>query len=276
MRILRIRLVKSNLELRTFKSVAATLLLLALSQSLLLFPSTYAADNGSKNLTKVSGWRIEQRSNDGLLTMLLCDQGVRMSWRNKDLISVCKGPAFIPTLYNLKRKTQYIGIPEKWSRQSPHLPNEITEFGTKEIVAEKWRGQPASRVTYKVTASDALKERLEFAYQESSNRSTSFNKIEVVYCEWIKLVPKLKNYLAPYYRLPDMQRLPLQCLHRYPNGNTDYFLETTKIESVMISPSEFSVPSGLETTKLRDMVMENRDQRKQIPGVVEDLFGGKN
>jgi len=265
------RLINSGLRRGRILAVAPALLV-----PLLFVFCAQAADKSGGNQTKVSGWRIEQNSNYGHLTLLLCPKGARMSWRNKEFVSVCKAPDFIPVLFNPKRKNQYIGKPEKWNLQSPHLPKEIMNYETPSREAAKWRGMPASKVTFKVSNSDSLKERLEFAYQESSNRSRSFNKIEVVYSEWIKIAPQLLRYLAPYYKYPDMQQFPLECMHRYPDGSSDIVLSTIKVEPAMISNEEFSVPSGLAVSRLRDEVIDGRDQRQNIPGVVEDLFGGKN
>ena len=141
---------------------------------------------------------------------------------------------------------------------------------------DNWHGMPANKVTFKVSNSDSLKERLEFAYQESSNRSTSFNKIEIVYSDWIKITPQLLKFLAPYYKYPEVRQLPLQCMQRYPDGSTNTVLSTIKAEPALISLDEFTVPAGLTLTKFRDEVIEDRDQRHNIPGVVEDLFGTKN
>ncbi len=250
------------------------LLILALLALAVLPHPACVARQTSK--TKIAGWVIEQRClTDGNVTLLICDQGARFSWKSHTYAAVCKAPDYKIYLFNIGKKKKMLYAPELWRIQAPHIPNENATYGKAAVTNDTWNGKPAQKTVYEVSGTDPIREQTEQIFQDGHNRSINFNKTELLVCNWIKVNPKLLTFLFGYYRYPNMQKIPLQCLNHYSNGRADTLLKTLSIKETMIDPSDLSPPAQFKTTGLRDELTDDDQRRNSLPGVVEDLFGGR-
>lgn len=226
--------------------------------------------------TKFPGWVIEQRClTDGNVTLLICDQGARFSWKTHTYAAVCKAPDYKIYLFNIGKKKKMLFAPELWRIQAPHIPNDNATYGKATVTTDSWYGKPAQKTVYEVSGTDPIREQTEQIFQDGHNRSINFNKTELLFCNWINVNPKLLTFLFGYYRYPNMRKIPLQCLNQYPNGRAEPLLKTLSIKETMIDTGDLSPPAQFKTIGLRDELTDDDQRRNSLPGVVEDLFGGR-
>lgn len=246
-----------------------SLLLVAL---MLIFfsPAAYSAEKKIKALQIV-----QEEQTVGRLTIILCEIGCRMTWKREDYVCTCYAPKYLANLFSEKKGLIYTSDLTIWSKQCPHLRYDDFESGAGQITNTKWQGRPAEKGVFKVKQSDPLKEQYEFIYRDAKDRSQAHAHKEVIYCQDFKLNPQMRGFLEPYYRYPRMTALPVESYNLYPNHTQNQVLKTISVTPVEVTMADFVPPKDLKNTRLRDDIMNDSARRKMIPGVVEDIFGGK-
>jgi hypothetical protein len=230
--------------------------------------SAHAAEANSK---RVKVWKITQNTQLGRTVWLISESAIKVSLPNQGISWLCASPSWKVLIFNSKGN---LGLPHVLSfygrLRSPSI--ESGKIDTNSIVRTrtKFEGRPATKLTAKVISSDPIHEKLEMMYQESKSRSDNFKNVEFVYEDWIPKLPQQLAFLCGYYK-NTVGGVRLEQIHQYTN-RTQKVITTEAIGQTTVPSSEFAYPTGFrEVRKMHEIMME-KDQAKQMSGVIEDLF----
>jgi len=219
---------------------------------------------------KVKVWQLEQRNQLGTSTTYLGDNGVVVINPQQNVKWVCTAPTWKVTIVNYKLNIgRTVDIGSYALRR-----NSTFEYGNVAGVTRLpmvYLGKRAHRISYQVTASDPIKEKVEMFYQTASKRSGSFSGVELTISDSIKAKPQVLDFLGGLYKLAKLDGVLLQQSHIYPGGKRNSVVSTDLIKQVEVDDSVFAYPTKFKFAYMHEIMQEDQ-KALQMSGVMEDLF----
>ena len=241
----------------------------------LFFASGLDAKTGATPKTpkgsKIKVWRFEQTNQIGKATVLVAENGIKITNTHQNVIWLCTAPDWDVTTINYKLN---IG---KRIPLAQYAGSRTTRFEFSQVAGGERRetimffGKPCNKVTYQILSSDPVKERIEMIYQTGSQRASSFNAAELIYSNWFKIKPQILLFFSGLYSAPNPTGVVLNQTYLYPGKRAHVVLSTSRISQIEVNKSEFTRPSGYKFAPMHE-IMQEAKKAVQMSGVIEDLF----
>ncbi|MDZ4832766.1 MAG: hypothetical protein SGJ27_03095 [Candidatus Melainabacteria bacterium] len=232
-------------------------------------PSTKKV-SGSFTGAKVKVWRLVQRNAKGKSVMLVGDSCFKYIFVDQSVSWIAKAPNYNICIINTEK---HIGQLRPFGFAVSRQDNSV-EYGQSDRFTKKSQlffSRPALKITYDVTSSDPLKEKVEMMYQTGSQRASSFSKVEQIYSDWFKISPQVQHVLNGMTRVSKSNGVMLEETHFYPGGRKHVVLTTESVSQCEVPVSEFDYPTNFKQASFKDINQED-EKARAMTGVFEDLL----